>query len=345
MNINARRIAFALILGLVFSFVSTAYSQPNISVVPVDHNFGNINTGSVIPKAITITNSGTSDLLISSIHITPAGEFFKGIDTCSGHSLTPTSTCTVEVRFLPITEGLKSSELSIPSNDPDTPTQSVTLSGTGTIEPVFSDCPEDYWAEDFIHTIYYGDVTRGCLVLPTLQYCPADPVTREQMAAFIVRAVVGEPVANYCGGIQPFDDVLVESPFCGYIKRLSELNITQGCTVGLYCPSNNVTREQMAAFLVRAVEGEPNPDYCGLVSPFDDVLADSLFWGPQPLFLCGQACTEGTTTCPDIPASTGSIATTCRVVYEFGVNIPGDGTIGGAPLSPTQCAPAGAFTP
>jgi hypothetical protein len=40
--------------------------------------------------------------------------------------------------------------------------------------------------------------------------------------------------------------------FCGYIKRLVELGITQGCGNGNYCPGIEVNREQMAAFLARA---------------------------------------------------------------------------------------------
>ena len=252
MKTIAKHIALFIAFGLVFGFVSSGLCQPNISIDTPTHDFGSINVGSLAIKTITITNTGASNLLISPIHINPAGEFSKGIDTCSGQAIIPTGTCTIETRFLPMTEGQKGSELSIPSNDPDTATVIVTLSGTGTLEPVFSDCLEDYWAEDFIHTIYYGGVTMGCLLIPTLQYCPTNPVTREQMAAFIVRAVEGEPDPNYCLDGSPFGDVPVESNFCKYIKRLSQLNITQGCNVGLYCPTNNVLRDQMAAFLARA---------------------------------------------------------------------------------------------
>ena len=277
MKTIGQRIALSLVISLVFGFGSTAFSQPNISVDPIDHNFGSINIGSLASKPTTVTNTGSLNLLISSIHIPPAGEFSKGTDNCSGQTLLPTESCTIEARFLPMTEGLKGAEISIPSNDQDTPTQIVALSGTGTLDPVFSDCPEDYWAEDFIHTIYYGGVTMGCLLVPSLQYCPANPVTREQMAAFIVRAVEGEPDPNYCLDGSPFGDVPVDSGFCKYIKRLSQLNITQGCAVGMYCPTDNVLRQQMAAFLVRAIEGEPLPDYCDTGIAFTDVETISVF--------------------------------------------------------------------
>jgi hypothetical protein len=52
-------------------------------------------------------------------------------DGCSGRSLAPTETCTVEVAFAPTSGGEKSAELLISSNDPDQNTYPVTLIGKG----------------------------------------------------------------------------------------------------------------------------------------------------------------------------------------------------------------------
>jgi len=60
-----------------------------------------------------------------------------------------------------------------------------------------------------------------------------------------------------CDTGSPFEDVPISSIFCKYIKKLLELNITQGCEVGIYCPSSDVLRDQMAAFLARAFLGMP----------------------------------------------------------------------------------------
>jgi hypothetical protein len=114
--------------------------------------------------------------------------------------------------------------------------------------------PPGYWAEDYIYAIFNAGITVGCALNP-LRYCPQDSVTRAQMAAFIVRAEEGEPPANYCATGSPFPDVSSKSPMCKYIKRLSELGITQGCGGGNYCPNDTVTRDQMAAFLARAFLG------------------------------------------------------------------------------------------
>jgi hypothetical protein len=91
------------------------------------------------------------------------------------------------------------------------------------------------------------------------------------MAAFIVRAVEGEPPANYCDSGTPFSDITPVMWSCGYIKRLYELGITTGYGNGTYGPYDLVLREQMAAFIVRAVEGEPAAGYCDSGTAFPDV--------------------------------------------------------------------------
>jgi hypothetical protein len=75
-------------------------------------------------------------------------------------------------------------------------------------------------------------------------------VTREQMAAFIIRAL-GE-VSPSPPATQRFLDVPPASPFYAFIDRLAVLGITGGCTTTNYCPEAPVTRAQMAVFLVKA---------------------------------------------------------------------------------------------
>lgn len=136
----------------------------------------------------------------------------------------------------------------------------------------FADVPPSHWAYSYVNAIRGAGITGGC---GNGNYCPDSLVSRDQMAAFLVRAKAGEPPSDYCGGTSPFSDVAPTSAFCRYIKRLVELNITGGCGGGFYCPSDLVTREQMAAFIVRAREGEPPANYCGGVAPFNDVASNS----------------------------------------------------------------------
>ncbi len=117
----------------------------------------------------------------------------------------------------------------------------------------FSDVALNNPFYDEIGRLSARSVTLGC---GAGNFCPNDPVTREQMAAFIMRAL-GEfnpptPVT------QRFGDVPPTNQFYDFVDRMAALNITLGCGGGNYCPASPVLREQMAAFLVRAL-GESNP--------------------------------------------------------------------------------------
>jgi len=136
---------------------------------------------------------------------------------------------------------------------------------------VFNDITCGYWAYDHIMAIYDAGITTG---YGDSRYGPEDIVTREQMATFIVRSVEGEPAENYCDSGTPFPDVSADMWSCKYIKRLKEFGITTGYQDGTYGPYDFVPREQMAAFLVRAVEGEPPLTYCDSGSLFTDVTPD-----------------------------------------------------------------------
>ena len=93
-------------------------------------------------------------------------------------------------------------------------------------------------------------VTQGCNPPENTTFCPDEPVTREQMAAFLRRYLKLPPATRDHFG----DDN--GSTFEDDINRLAEAGITRGCNPpanNRYCPKNPVTREEMAAFLVRAL--------------------------------------------------------------------------------------------
>jgi hypothetical protein len=96
-------------------------------------------------------------------------------------------------------------------------------------------------------------ITAGCSTTPPL-YCPSNGVLREQMAAFIIRALHDPGYVPPVPGSQRFNDVPPMNPFYGFIEEMAVRGITAGCSASppLYCPSSTVTRAQMAAFLVKA---------------------------------------------------------------------------------------------
>jgi Raf kinase inhibitor-like YbhB/YbcL family protein len=135
----------------------------------------------------------------------------------------------------------------------------------------FADVSAGAWSYDYVLALADTGITTGCT--PGVLYCPSDNVMRDQMAVFIIRALEGNPVAGYCGSVAPFTDVPASQWACGHIKRMQELSISNGYGDGTYGPSNNVTRAQMAVFIIRALEGNPVAGYCGASAPFSDVAA------------------------------------------------------------------------
>jgi hypothetical protein len=95
-----------------------------------------------------------------------------------------------------------------------------------------------------IRWLYTQGISRGCT--PTA-FCPNAPVSREQMASFLVRAL-GLPAT----GTDFFTDDEA-SIHEADINRLATAGITDGCDGTRFCPRTTITREQMASFLVRAL--------------------------------------------------------------------------------------------
>jgi hypothetical protein len=112
---------------------------------------------------------------------------------------------------------------------------------------VFPDvaCPSQF--ADWIEQLFLEGITGGC---GGGNYCPANPVTRAQMSAFLLKTEHGSQyVPPPCAGI--FGDVACPSLFADWIERLAAESITAGCGGGDYCPANPNTRGQMAAFVVK----------------------------------------------------------------------------------------------
>jgi uncharacterized delta-60 repeat protein len=106
--------------------------------------------------------------------------------------------------------------------------------------------------ESHIEALARAGITLGCNPPANDRFCPNDPVTRGQMAAFLVRSF---GYTDDGGGDLFVDDD--ESVFAGDIDRLGAAGVTLGCNPPVndrFCPDNPVTREQMAAFLTRALD-------------------------------------------------------------------------------------------
>jgi hypothetical protein len=121
----------------------------------------------------------------------------------------------------------------------------------------------------FVETIYHKSITGGC---GTGIYCPANVTTREQMAVFVLASKEGSAyVPPACVAPNLFIDVPETSPFCRWIEELANRGVVSGCNPGFYCPTNPVTREAMAIFVLHTLDPLLNPPACVPPNLFTDV--------------------------------------------------------------------------
>ncbi len=84
-------------------------------------------------STVIVTDSGTGKLTISAVAIsgTNASAFAKTVDTCTGNTIAPASTCTIGVTFTPASTTSYTAALNF-TDDASSSPQTVGLSGTGT---------------------------------------------------------------------------------------------------------------------------------------------------------------------------------------------------------------------
>ncbi len=114
----------------------------------------------------------------------------------------------------------------------------------------------------------------------------------------------------------PFEDVLSDHPFAGEILGLVDLGITTGCTTSDYCPDQGVTREEMAAFLVRAL----SLDLTVGTDSFDD--DDGSVFEAEIETLYANGVTSGckaTSYCPLDTVTRGQMAAFLKRAFELEV--------------------------
>ena len=111
---------------------------------------------------------------------------------------------------------------------------------------MFADVPVSSPFCRWIEELARRGVVAGC---GGGNYCPTAPVTREQMAVFVLRTL--DPTLNppACAPPNSSRRPRETSPFCRWIEELARRGVVTGCGGGNYCPAAAVTREQMSVFL------------------------------------------------------------------------------------------------
>lgn len=106
-----------------------------------------------------------------------------------------------------------------------------------------------------------------------VRYLPGAEIRRDQMAAYLVRALEAGGAELPAPRDQGFEDVEGRH-HADAIRQLAEIGVTTGTSASTYSPGENVTRAQMATFLLRAAawqRGVEVSDLEGGPLRFDDV--------------------------------------------------------------------------
>jgi hypothetical protein len=123
----------------------------------------------------------------------------------------------------------------------------------------FADVPAASPYYRFIETLLHNGVTGGC---GGGNYCAPPATSREQMSVFVLAAKHGPAYAPPACATPRFDDVPASSPYCRWIEELARRGVTGGCGGASFCPTAEVTREQMSVFVLRTLDPDLDPPAC-----------------------------------------------------------------------------------
>jgi hypothetical protein len=118
---------------VALSGTATAAAQ-QIGVSSTNLNLGSAVVGTTAKGTLTVTNAGGANLVLSMISVSSG--LFGASGMTTPNTIAPGGSGVLTVSFTPTTAGNDSGNLTITSNDPQTPTTIIALSGTGTSAPV-----------------------------------------------------------------------------------------------------------------------------------------------------------------------------------------------------------------
>jgi ELWxxDGT repeat protein len=187
------------------------------------------------------------------------------------------------------------------------------------LEPAFDDVHSTYWAWPYVEALAANGLTTGC---GESLYCPARPVTRAEMAVFMLRVVHGNGYVPPDVPQTRFNDVPAGHWAVDWIEQLAVEGITSGCGASppLFCPESATSRDQMAVFLLRALHGSDYTPPPATGTRFNDVPAGywAAAWIEQ---LAAEGITSGCAAnlfCPGDPVSREQMA----VFLTRALNLP-----------------------
>ena len=257
--------------ALVVDSTGNLVMEPNEAAVAVAPSWRN--TGSAIPSM-----AGAATLFTG-----PAGPTYTINDAVAAYgavAVGATVSCTATGNCYAMT----ATAATRPATHWDaTFTETVTPPGTVKVWTLhvgasFTDVPTTNIFYRFIETLLHRGVTGGCT---TTTYCPSASTSREQMAVFVLvaKAPTAPPPTPCVAGTEMFTDVSAGSIFCRWIEELARRGVVTGCSTNpaRYCPTADVSREQMSIFVLVTLDPTLNPPACAPPNLYPDVPETSPF--------------------------------------------------------------------
>jgi uncharacterized repeat protein (TIGR03803 family) len=173
----------------------------------------------------------------------------------------------------------------------------------------FLDVPQGDLFHAAVESVFRFGVTAGC---GAGNYCRNAPMTRAQMAVFLLKALLGPAYVPPPPLGTLFGDVPADAFAAAWIEDIANRGIAAGCGSGNYCPSAPVTRAQMAPLLLRARFGGSYTPPAASGTVFGDVPVDG-FAADWIEDLARRGITAGCSVspplyCPDAPNTRGQMA-------------------------------------
>lgn len=172
--------------------VDSTPSEPTIDF-PTQSNLGNVVIGNSVTKMLQLSNSGASNLSISSVS-SLSGDLSVSSDNCTGASLAAAQSCQINVDFTPSSTGSVNQQLTISSNDANTPIATISITATGEEES------SGGYIENYQPLNGSGNVTRSQLTYDQLNGS-GNITSLVSIDAFAVPSEAAQPDHQFSGGI------------------------------------------------------------------------------------------------------------------------------------------------
>jgi len=134
-------------------------------------------------------------------------------------------------------------------------------------ESSYTDVPADAWYAGAVEAA----LQNGAITKQTDTFRPADPLSREELAVILIRALGYTSLAGLAQDLpSTFEDVTTNP---GYIALSKELGLVTGTTAASFAPDRAATRETVAVILMRLYDKlhAATPEKVGIVYSAEDL--------------------------------------------------------------------------